>query len=185
MTQVVAGTICLLLVAAWIGRMFVPSINRSRSTGNRIESASHLRQIGLAMLMYANAHNHAFPDSLATILAIGDLVPETFVAPLGNDTPARSPTTQAVLADFAKPGHCSYLYFGAGLSDFGDPHTVVAYEAPRPTEPGMYVLFLDDHVEFVGNPIAQQLRAALAAGPVAWPATGGITRPATHPTTEP
>jgi len=183
--DIVTGTICLLFVTMGIAGMFVPSISRCRPAANRIKSAFNLKQIGMEMEMYANAHNHEYPESLVAILAIGDLTPETFVSPLGNDTPATGPATQAVLADFTKPGRCSYLYFGAGLSDTGDPNTVTAHEVPQPNEPGMDVLFLDGHVEFVPNPAAQQLRAALAAGPVAWTSTGGITRPATQPTTGP
>jgi prepilin-type processing-associated H-X9-DG protein len=156
-----------------------------RGYSPRLASATNLKQIGLAMYMYANEHNHLFPDSLSTVLATEDLTSEVFVSPMTNDTRANGATTQAVVADFAKPGHCSYLYFAAGLSDTDDPATVAACEAPRPNEPGMNVLFLDGHVEFVANPAAQQLRAALAVGPVAWTSTGGITRPPTQPTTGP
>jgi len=137
------------------------------------------------MQMYANDHNHQFPDSMSTMLAKEYLATaDVFVNPGGNDYRAAGATTQAMLVDFAKPGRCSYLYFGCGLLDTGDPTTVVACEAPG-SQPwavmGMNVLFRDGHVEFVSEPAAQQIRAALASGPVAWTSTGGTTRPTKSP----
>jgi prepilin-type processing-associated H-X9-DG protein len=181
---IVGWTIAGLLAVFLAITIFLPS-GASRMQSPRVISASNLKQIGLAMFLYANDHHDAFPDSLSTILATEDLTPGVFVSPLSNDTPATGPTTQATLAVFATPEHCSYLYFGAGLSSTGDPSTVTACEVPQPNATGMNVFFLDGHVEFVPDPAAQQLRAALAAGPVAWASAGGITRPATQPTTGP
>jgi len=176
------------LVFAFIGSILLPALNSRQSPPYRLLSASNLKQIGLAMIMYAKEHNHQFPDSMTTILANEDLTPDVFVNPGGSDNRAVGPTTQAMLADFAKPGRCSYLYFGAGLFSMGDPTTVVACEAPGSQAwagMGMNVLFLDGHVEFVTQPAARQIRVALAAGPVAWTGTGGTTRPTSQPTTHP
>jgi len=179
---VILGTLAFLFL---VSGLFQP-IGRPRAAAMRIKSASNLKQIGLAMQMYANDHNHQFPDSMTTILANEDLTSDVFVSPSSNDTRARGPTTQAMLADFAKPGRCSYLYFGAGMLDIGDPMTVTACEAPVGSTPsGMNVLFLDGHVEFVPQPAAQQIRAALVSGPVAWTSMGGTTQPTSQPTTPP
>jgi prepilin-type processing-associated H-X9-DG protein len=174
--------IALLLLFAM---QLIPAFVKDHPTPSRqFQSAVNLKQIGLAMQVYANAHNHELPDSLSALLANQALTPQSFVSPLSGDTPAAGPTTQAVLADFAKPGHCSYLYFGAGLSDSGDPTTVTACEG-QSYRGAMNVLFLDGHVELVSNPAAQQLRAALGAAPVAWTSGGGTTRPAVWATTHP
>jgi prepilin-type processing-associated H-X9-DG protein len=174
------------LAFAFLVSILLPALNSRQPPSNRLVSASNLKQIGLAMIMYANEHHGEFPDSMRTILANEDLTPDVFVNPGGSDNRAAGPTTQAMLADFAKPGRCSYLYFGRGLLDTGDPTTVVACEAPGSQRwTGMNVLFLDGHVEFVDQKAAQQIRVALASGPVAWTSTGGTTRPTSQPTTKP
>jgi prepilin-type processing-associated H-X9-DG protein len=176
-----------MLASGFLIFILLPSLKHPRPTSERAKSASNLRQIGLAMQMYANDHNHQFPDSMSTMLAKEYLATaDVFVNPGSNDTRAAGPTTQAMLADFAKPGHCSYFYFGAGLLDTGDPTTVTACEAPvGSTSSGMNVLFLDGHVQFVDQKTAQQIRAALASGPVAWTSTAGPTRPTSQPTPRP
>jgi prepilin-type processing-associated H-X9-DG protein len=179
----IAGILAFLI----LGSTLIPSLNRARQAENCTLSRLNLKQIGVALQMYANDHNHQFPDSLSTILATGNITADVFMNPGGSGAYATGPTTQALLADFVKPGRCDYLYFGAGLFDTGDPATITACEATgSQTWSGMNVLFLDGHVEFVDQPAAQQLRAALASGgPVAWTSTGGITRPATQRTTRP
>jgi prepilin-type processing-associated H-X9-DG protein len=173
------GFLFALLIAA-----IIPSLRYPHPSSSRFKSASNLKQIGIAIQMYANDHNHHFPDSMRELL-IGDyLTPSTFVEGSQGSTVAQGPTTRAMLADFAKPGHCSYLYFGAALSTADDPRTVVACEAPGSQRwQGINLLFADGHVEFVDAPAAMQLRAALAKGPVAWTSAGAITRPATQPAT--
>jgi len=148
-------------------------------------SASNLRLIGLAMELYANEHNDVFPDGFSTIVAADQLTPNVFVSPLSEDTPATGATIQTLLAKFAEPGHCSYVYCGAGVSDTGDPTIVTAYDPSTESAGGLNVLFLDGHVEFVPSPASQQLLAALVVGPAAWTSTGGTTRPEIHPTTAP
>ena len=52
---VVIGIIALLI------SMLLPSLNRARETANRVKCASNLRQIGQAILLYANDNKGAFP----------------------------------------------------------------------------------------------------------------------------
>ncbi|MCC6423385.1 MAG: prepilin-type N-terminal cleavage/methylation domain-containing protein [Phycisphaerales bacterium] len=52
---VVIGIIALLI------SILLPSLNRARETANRVKCASNLRQIGQALLLYANENRGAYP----------------------------------------------------------------------------------------------------------------------------
>jgi len=52
---VVIGIIALLI------SILLPSLNRARETANRVKCGSNLRQIGQALILYANENNGAFP----------------------------------------------------------------------------------------------------------------------------
>jgi prepilin-type N-terminal cleavage/methylation domain-containing protein/prepilin-type processing-associated H-X9-DG protein len=59
---VVIGIIALLI------SILLPSLNRARETANRVKCASNLKQIGTALLMYANENRGQYPR---TYYAIG------------------------------------------------------------------------------------------------------------------
>jgi prepilin-type N-terminal cleavage/methylation domain-containing protein len=52
---VVIGIIALLI------SILLPSLNRARETANRVKCASNLRQLGQAMLLYANESKGSYP----------------------------------------------------------------------------------------------------------------------------
>jgi len=57
---VVIGIIALLI------SILLPSLNRARETANRVKCASNLRQIGQAILLYANENKGAYPRTYYT-----------------------------------------------------------------------------------------------------------------------
>jgi prepilin-type N-terminal cleavage/methylation domain-containing protein/prepilin-type processing-associated H-X9-DG protein len=57
---VVIGIIALLI------SILLPSLNRARETANRVKCASNLRQVGQAILLYANENKGAYPRTKYT-----------------------------------------------------------------------------------------------------------------------
>src|SRR5689334_10111279 len=76
---VVIGIIALLI------SILLPSLNRARETANRVKCASNLRQIGQAVLMYANENKGAYPRTIAG--------PTASATPTWGTQASTSPTT--------------------------------------------------------------------------------------------
>jgi prepilin-type N-terminal cleavage/methylation domain-containing protein/prepilin-type processing-associated H-X9-DG protein len=62
---VVIGIIALLI------SILLPSLNRARETANRVKCASNLRQIGQAILLYANENKGTYPRTYYVAAASG------------------------------------------------------------------------------------------------------------------
>src|SRR5205085_1349876 len=101
------------------------------SCGNDTKCGSNLRQIGLAIQMYIDDNRGRLPPDLATVMTTQDLTSEVFVCPSTADERAAGPSTQALLAEFAKPGHCSYVLASPlpKMWNAVKPAHVLAYEA--------------------------------------------------------
>lgn len=135
-----------------------------REMADRVKCGSNLRQIGQALTMHADEHGGKYPNDVAEFFGDGfDFYPSALVCPSSNDEPAIGPTTQAVLADFATPHHCSYLYLGKGLSQPLPSDRVIALEPLENHQgKGLNVLFGDMHVEWLDKAQADILLAKLA-----------------------
>lgn len=134
---------------------------RSREAANRVKCGSHLRQIGQAMLMYANDNGGRYPDSFEHILLTQDITGEVFCCPsTGVDrAPGETPEQQA--ANLHK-GHCSYVYHARGLkSDTPATRPIACELLYNHDGAGMNILFGDGHVEFVTAAEAKRLLDAL------------------------
>jgi hypothetical protein len=100
-----------------------------RAISDRSQCGRNLGAVGSALLLYADDHGGQFPSGLDVLVKDCQIPAEIFVSPTTNDQPATGPTTQQLLADFAKPGHCSYVYLGAGQTiATARNHFVLAYE---------------------------------------------------------
>jgi prepilin-type N-terminal cleavage/methylation domain-containing protein/prepilin-type processing-associated H-X9-DG protein len=62
---VVIGIIALLI------SILLPSLNRARETANRVKCSSNLRQIGQAMILYANDNKGSYPRTISGVGAGG------------------------------------------------------------------------------------------------------------------
>ena len=161
-----------LIAVVFLGMLVRGLFSFGSVAAARIKCGSNFRMIGLAIQMYSNEHQGRLPDSFEELLASTDITPEDFLCPAANETRAAGPTTQAVLDQFAAPGHCSYIYLGKGLTWNNDPQVVLAYEpnlAHGETRIGMNVLSGDGHVDFIRAPGVLPWIAAAKGGPVVRP----------------
>ena len=146
----------------------LPACRPPIDDSNQGESASHLHQIGLAVMLFWNDYGDHCPPSLADLVADEYLTADLLVCPGSGDTPATLPssvpTTPEATAALVVPGHLSYVY--CGHSDWiGSrlvPDAILAYE-PSGNGWGSNVLFADDRVECVPAARAARLIAAAAA----------------------
>jgi hypothetical protein len=176
-----AGTVLVLF--GWIlglMTMFGPRHDpHGLDVRQQVKCASNLRQIGQAMLLYADSHGGHYPDRPEELLFTQDITAECFICPSTDDTPAAAPTTQGVSDAFASGGHFSYVYLGKGRSASEmTPQHVAAYESRynhTRDHAGIHVLYGDGRVEFLQDRQAQQLIDKLKKGQN--PPTGGVAQP--------
>lgn len=159
-----------------------PSLGADGEQHNRVKCAAKLRQIGQACLLYANDHQGRFPVSFEQLIQGSRSSSELFLCPSSSDRQAKGSTPAEIVANFAKPGHCSYAYVGSGLSASAPVDTVLAYE--RLVNHGkriINVLYADGHVERMDGNEAVGFIAELDAG--FNPPRPLNQRPATQPAT--
>jgi prepilin-type processing-associated H-X9-DG protein len=135
--------------------VLLPSLNRAREQANRVKSASNLRQIGQAGLIYANEHNGKLPPDLATMFKEEDLTPSVFVNPRTN-TPMPPPGDKDATAQWVEE-HSDYVWLGKGKNASIGPDAILAYEKLDEVTEGANMLFGDGHVEWMPMPEAQRL----------------------------
>ena len=108
-----------VLVIAGVSLVLIPVRPRSREDARRAQSFSCLKQVGIALCMYAEDHDGEFPPDLATLADDGYVTdPRIFVSPRGPYAfryvkPPRdcAPGDTVVAAELVPPGEgCSVLY---------------------------------------------------------------------------
>jgi prepilin-type processing-associated H-X9-DG protein len=137
--------------------VLLPSLNRSRMTANQIKSASNLRQIGQAMLLYANENKGKYPKTMGELLLTQDVSIVVFVNPQTKTKAPREKTKDEQALWINKD--CDYEYLGAGKTNLTGADVILAHEKIRPNARGVNLLYGDGHVEYIPTPSAQ---AALA-----------------------
>ena len=90
---VVIGIIALLI------SILLPSLNRARETANRVKCASNLRQIGQAILLYANENTGSYPRTYYNYKP--NVAPVLTVTTVGNNknNPFAPPPTASPVGD--------------------------------------------------------------------------------------
>jgi prepilin-type processing-associated H-X9-DG protein len=159
------GTAGILL---WTVALTLPCIDRAREPAQRIKCASNLRQIGQAILLYANENQGQCPPRFEDLLLTEDIGSEVFTCPSSNDTMAPGTTPQAQAQNLSTGGHLSYIYLGAGHALNSSPTAVLAYEPlSNHAGGGINVLYFDGTVTFIPAPQARQLLKTLKPPPLA------------------
>jgi prepilin-type processing-associated H-X9-DG protein len=140
---------------------------------NRVASMSHLREIGQALWLYDNEFHQGYPPMLLSLVDKEYLPANLLVSPADTShAAAQGATTQAVIDDFLRGGHCSYAYLGAGMDPKVLPDVVICYEPLAVNNgAGMNVLFGDGHVQWLDAGDGKAIEAAVFSGvrPVRWP----------------
>jgi prepilin-type processing-associated H-X9-DG protein len=135
---IVAGNTQMVAGAALGTAVMLPAISRAREMARRAISASNLKQIGMASLMYTNDHKGQMPASLEDLLSGKKYIKDAKVL----TSPIRP-------KDFNGP---SYVYSSipVTMDKIKEPATfVVAYENTEYQKEGTNVLFADGHVAWM------------------------------------
>lgn len=101
---------------------------RDRRPVPRAICASNLRQIGQAMLLYANENKGVYPRRMEDLLLTQNITSDVFTCPDSGDIKATGPNARAVATALTTGGHLSYLYLGRGLRRDAPADTVLACE---------------------------------------------------------
>ncbi len=130
----------------------VPALFEARVAARRTVSLGNMRQISVAMMMYADDHDGNLPPSLGELVA-GKQLPDAKVLVAPND-PAPPPVG-------GRP--CSYVYFldarpglKVRLQDIEDANVPVLWERQAFGEGRRGVAFADGHVEMMDEEAFQQ-----------------------------
>ncbi|MEJ5258810.1 MAG: hypothetical protein WHS88_01325 [Anaerohalosphaeraceae bacterium] len=113
--------------------ILMPAVNKSRQTAQRVVSGTNLRNIWLALQVYATKHNGPYPPDLQTLVREADLNPKVLQNP------------------YPKPDSFSgpdYVYI-AGQNRSCPPGNVLAYENPQFGQSRVNVLYADGRVEAI------------------------------------
>ena len=131
--------------AAIAAGMLLPALNTAREKARRVNCASNLKQIGLALKQYSMDNGDNFPkaDGAAGLEEFrkGDYLTDykVYTCPSSKTLPAanRQPLSEA---------NVSYVYFG-GFAEKDNLDMPIAFDKPANHKNFVNVLFLDGHVQ--------------------------------------
>jgi hypothetical protein len=145
----IAG-ICLggasLVVGCLSVGVLLPALGAARQSARQLKSATQMRNVGQALILYAQANQDWYPepgaDWTARLLKDGSITADVLTAP---EDP---------------PGTMSYYYLPGYKAQF-DSKRVILVERPGLRRNGGNVFFDDGHVDFLGAEDYQRLLDSL------------------------
>ena len=116
-----------------------------------IQSFDHLRQIGTAILLYANDHDGKYPPDFGSLLVAEELSMSLFICPAApSSLPANWEKMPVASQSAWVNAHSDYVYLGAKMVSGDNPNAPVAYERDDDEGGrGMYVLLAKGQVVFL------------------------------------
>lgn len=161
--------VALLLVGGGLAAVLFPALNRAQAQSERLQCANQMKQIGLAVQMYANSNRGQLPDGLDKLLTQQLITPNMLVCPAGDQTPApgASPGLQAANLLTSPQLHLSYVYTGGGMTSavFANPNVIILHEPLNNHDnDGINVLYANGSVTYLPKAQAQQVIRQLQAG---------------------
>jgi hypothetical protein len=157
-----AATVILLMFVAgiaatgithqsvWLAKSDKPMFTwqfRTRAARDRSICLSNVRQVGQAILLYAQEHQGRFPDTLEQVILTQDITAECFICPGSDIDKAEGKTPEGQARHLHD--HCSYVYHGKGLTTATAPTRPILCEPLTNHEvAGMTILFADGTAEF-------------------------------------
>jgi prepilin-type processing-associated H-X9-DG protein len=159
-----------------------PALGRARQRAQEIKCASNLRQLSMAMFMYASSNKGFVPPDLDALLPFLGPAP---AAAAGVCTCPDAADHGAPPATVGRAMNYSYVYVPPQvqrLNQIRSPSTTVAAFEPLANHGGrsINVVYWDGHVELLQG-TAAQLKAAQLQALVAANAARATTSPATSP----
>ena len=139
------GLGCLILMGV-VAALILPMLAQPRC--HRIPCSNNLKQIGIALKMYAGDHSEMHPDRLVDLGRYVSYQSKLFVCPpysrhSGSGT---KPGTFETVDDWT-----DYVYV-SGFAETNAPSEILMYCNPENHDgKGAYILFLDGHVEWFNS----------------------------------
>lgn len=140
--------------------ILLPSLNRARETANRVKCASNQKQIGQALLLYANENRGKYPQNMGELLKTQDLTIDVFMCPSSNTSlpPDVGAGGVEAMAEWINEGNSDYIYNGAGKNNAAGPDEIIVYEKPHNHDhEEMNMLFGNGRVEFNQMPQVHEM----------------------------
>jgi type II secretory pathway pseudopilin PulG len=154
------------LAALLLAVIVLPPVTSARAAQRQLNCASNLRQISIALQVYAAGNNGNYPDTLARLVSSNLLPASTLVCPATDHTVAPGATPQLQAGNLVQGKSVSYVYIGSGMTTAAgaNPQTVILYEPleNHGASKGTHVLYANGSMAFLVPPVAQQTVQALA-----------------------
>ncbi len=131
----------VIAIIAILAGMLLPVLAKAREKARRVKCVGHLKQIGLAALMYSGEHEGLFPPTVS--FEPLNSLEYLFDGPIYSCPSATQAHTLAADSDFC--------YIGSGLKDSDERawESSIAYDysGNHPNNKWMNILYVDSHVE--------------------------------------